>query len=156
MKIENKKTGIFLLTAVQQMLPTLTLQWPKLVWNIKTRICCPSWIWAFGISSRFQSQKLQKLKLCPWSKDLVLHLVDKTIYAAVFTREKRMFCSIMAPGDCCTTHVLLVYFYQWTGQHHWLMDACLVSFCRGRQQSRQFMLYLRTVSKIHKIGVFMV
>ena len=52
MKMKIKKTEIFLLTAVQQMLPTLTLQWLKLVWNIKTRICCdehvqcifpPSW-----------------------------------------------------------------------------------------------------------------
>ena len=122
-KLKFKKTGIFLLTAVQQMLPTLTLQWPKPVWNIKTRICCdehvkcifpPSWIWTFGVSSRSQSHKLQKLKWHPWSKDHVLHfiLVDKTIYEAVFTREKQMFCSIMAPGHCCTTHILLVYFYK--------------------------------------------
>ena len=135
-KLKFKKTGLFFLTSVQQMLPTLTLQWPKPVWNIKTRICCdehvkcifpPSWIWTFGVSSRSQSHKLQKLKWHPWSKDHVLHfiLVDKTIYEAVFTREKQMFCSIMAPGHCCKTHILLVYLELQINRTTSVIDGCL-------------------------------
>ena len=37
--------------------------------------------------------------------------------------------------------------------HAWSIDACLVSCFGGRQQCRQFVLYLRT-SKVHKISVF--
>ena len=148
------------------MLPTLTLSAPNWCRTLKQEFVVmnmsnvfsfpPSWIWVFRVSSGSQSHEVQKLKWCPWSKDHVLHLVDKTIYEAVFMRDKRMFCSIMAPGDCCTTHVLLVYFYKWTGKHHWSMDACLVSFFCGRQQSHQFMLYLQTYFKVHKISVFKV
>ena len=83
MKIK-KNNKSFLLTTVQQMQPTLTLHCPKLVQNIKIRISCdvrvytwkilrscvftfpPSWIWAIGVSSCFQSHDLQKWH--PWSK----------------------------------------------------------------------------------------
>lgn len=166
MTIEIKKLGIFLLTAVQQILPTLTLSTPDWCRTLKLEFVVmnmsnvfsflPAWIWAFGVSSHSHSHELEEIKWCPWSKDHVSHLVDKTMYEAVFTREKRMFCSIMAPVGCCTTHVLLVYFYKWTGKHHWSMDAWLVSFFRGRWQSRQFMLYLQTDFIVHKISVLKV
>ena len=63
-----------------------------------------------GQHNHYQSHKLQQSKWHLWLKNHVLHWMDKEIYEAVFTREKRMFCSIKASGEwcTCTTHVLFI------------------------------------------------
>ena len=139
------------------MQPTLTLNCHKLVQNIKIRINVPcdecvctqkisqssglsaclflqSWIWAFEVSSLSQSYELQKLK---WhfsvKKKHVLHWMDKTIYEAVFTREKKMmFWIFKDSGVLCTAYIAR------------LMDACLVSCSHGCQQPCQFVFYFWT------------
>ena len=88
-----------------------------------------------GVRSRSQSHELQKLKWHSWSKDHVLHLVDKIVIMRLLSQEKKKGCFVQMYqwglwSLIYTTHVLGFFFYKWTQKHHWSMtslDACLVS-----------------------------
>ena len=66
-----------------------------------------------------------KMAFCSQNKN-VSHWMDKIIYEAVFTKEKK------GSGVLCTAHIAR------------LMDACLVSCSRGCQQPCQFVFYFWT------------
>ena len=79
-----------------------------------------------GVSSHSQSHELQKLKWHPWSKDHVLHLVDKIIIR-LLSQEKEKGCFVpMRPLELDVHNSCFVFFFfankhenitdQW---HHW-------------------------------------
>ena len=57
-----------------------------------------------------QASKIKVVSYMLRSKDHVLHQIKKIIYEAVFTREKRMFCSQKASGPICLISHLFVVF----------------------------------------------
>ena len=59
----------------------------------------PSWIWAFRVRSHSQFQ------WCPPSKDHFFALNGQNNLWGCFHKRKRMFCTIKASWDWCTTHI---------------------------------------------------
>ena len=59
----------------------------------------PSWIWAFRVRSHSQCQ------WCPPSKDHFFALNGQNNLWGCFHKRKRMFCTIKASWDWCTTHI---------------------------------------------------
>ena len=89
-----------------------------------------------GVRSRSQSHELQKLKWHSWSKDHVLHLVDKIVIMRLLSQEKKKGCFVQMYqwglwSLIYTTHVLGFFSTnehknitdQW---HHWMLVLYLL------------------------------
>ena len=75
------------------------------------------WNWVsgkVGVRSRSQSHELQKSKWHSWSKDHVLHLVDKIVIMRLLSQEKKKGCFVQMYqwglwSLIYTTHVLCFF-----------------------------------------------
>ena len=76
--------------------------------------------------------------------------MDIIFYEAVFTIDKRMFCSNKASIAQCITHMKT---YRSMDACLFLLSCILRACFHGRQQCCQFMLYLQT-GQVYKISVF--